>query len=66
MVSSDGSIEDVKNENLEGEVYGTEYGIRQDTHGKVLGIPHGSSDRSKLGGSSLQKALGSEAGTKGL
>ena len=33
LVSSDGSIKGVNNDNLEGAAHGTEYGIRQVTDG---------------------------------
>ena len=47
---SDISIDDVIDDNLESAVSGTEYGIRQGPDSKVMGITHGTSDRSKLGG----------------
>ena len=42
MMSSDRSIECVLDENFEGEMYVTEYGIIQGTDGEVLGSTHGS------------------------
>ena len=61
-MSSDSLLDGVIYDNLEGAVSGTEIGIRQGLDGEVMGSTHGGSDRSKLGGYSLVKALGEELG----
>ena len=54
---SDGYLEGVNNDNLEGAVSLTYYGIRQFPDGEVMGSTYVASDRSKLRGSSLVKSL---------
>ena len=63
LVSSDISLEVVIDNNLEGEVSGTEYFIIQVPDGEVLDTTHGESDRIKLGGYTLGKALATEIET---
>ena len=46
---SDTSLEGVIDDNLEGAVSGTEYGIIHGPDGEVIGSTHGSADMIKLG-----------------
>ena len=57
MVSLDISLACGYNENVECAVSGTENGTIHGNDGELMGITHGASYRSKLGGSPLGKAL---------
>ena len=61
----DVSLEGVNDDNFNGEVSGTAYGIRKGPDDEVLGITYGTLYINKLGVSSLGKAMGAEVGIEG-
>ena len=60
MVTSDGVLEGINVDNLEGTVSVIEDGIRQFPDGDVLGATYGGLERIKIGGYALGNALGAE------